>query len=194
MNLRAFPTALFATAVFCLLVDGVATAEGVRIDLDAQAQPPPKQSAPAKSAVKSSGATTVTGTTSTTPGKAAPPPKNAKKEKKDEKPPKIDGLEVSRGDRGFLGIKVEDNTWKISFYNKEKKPVAADVAAIALRWPVQYQPNPERALLSPAGDGKVMSSDKTVRPPFTFTLYVTLLKDPSSTDQPAETYVVSFHQ
>lgn len=195
MKLRAGAAVFLGLmAVRVIAADSAAT-KNVRIDLDAQAQPAPQSSAAAKSAPTAKEATTLTPTPLTTPGKAAPVPKNAKPAKKADKPGKIDGVEVARGgERGFLGIKVENNTWVVSFYDQKKKPVAADVASIALRWPVQYQPNPERALLTPTGDGKVMSSEKTVRPPFNYRLYLTLLKDPSATDQPAETYVVDFHQ
>jgi hypothetical protein len=193
MKLRAFLVGLGYAAVVVGVVAETDSTKKVRIDLDSQAQPAARPSAPAKAAPTTKGATTLTGSTSTTPGKAAPPAKTTKADAKPKDAKKIDGLEVSRGDRGYLGIKVEHNTWKVSFYDREKKPVPADVASIALRWPVQYQPNPERALLSPSGGGKVMTSEKTVRPPFAFTLYVTLLKDPAATDQPAETYVVDFH-
>lgn len=114
---------------------------------------------------------------------------------KKETPAKIDGMEVSRGDRGYLGVKVENNTFRISFYDTKKKPVAADVSQIALRWPVHYQPNDERALLLPEGDGKVFTSGKVVRPPFSFKLYLTLLKDAAPGEETvAETYIIDFRQ
>ena len=160
----------------------------VRIDLDgsapAAAQPTPstttaKKGVPAKPAAGA-------------PAKT----KAGDKKKKEEPPPKIDGIEVSRGERGFLGVKLDGNTFKISFYNREKKPMPVDVTGAALRWPVKYQPNDERAFLTPVGDGKALGSDKIVKPPYVFKLYITLLTDASSGGEtpPAETYVIDFHQ
>jgi hypothetical protein len=155
----------------------------VRINLDEVTNAPsakPRNSSKDSSAEKSSGADA----------------KKAGKKKADEPPPKIDGMEVARsGDRGYLGVKIENGNFKVSFYDKEKKPVEADVARIALRWPVHYQPNPERAVLLPTDDGKAMTGEKVVRPPYAFKLYITLLKDTAPGDDPAaETYVIDFRQ
>lgn len=151
---------------------------------------------------------TSTGTTAApakaTPGKStvgtkapanAQPKKSDKAGKEKGPPPEVAGYSISRGEKGFLGLKIEGNAFKAYFYDKDKKPVSADVAGVALRWPVQYQPNPERTVLAPTGDGKVMTSDKTVRPPFHFKLFVTLLKSTIPGDDPGtESYVVDFAQ
>jgi hypothetical protein len=152
----------------------------VRIDLDDSTAP---RNVPAKPATPASKA-----------APAKPPATKASPPAKQKEPAReVDGFAIVRRNGGFLGVKVEGNTFRVTFYDKDKKPVVADVAAIALRWPVQYQPNPERTLLKPNGDGKTLTSDKVVRPPFQFKLYLTLLKttEPGG-DAGDETYTVDF--
>lgn len=175
------------------LAESSETKSGVRLNLDAPAPSAPattttKKATPAQKPVGTSTSSTAAGTkvapAKTAPGKAA-------KKSKDEPPPKIEGLEVPRGEKGFLGIKV-DGGFRVSFYGPDRKPIVADVSQIVMRWPVKYQPNDERTLLTPVGDGKVLASDRIVRPPYHFKLYLTLLKSPD--DPTPETYVVDFSQ
>ncbi len=180
-------------AVAAIAAESGSTNSNVVINLDAL---PSEQPAPATKAnpAKNAGAKGESAPSSkSTTAKGAAKKNGATKKK--EPPREVEGFSVSRGDRGFLGIKIQDNTFRVSFYDKDKKPIPADVASIALRWPVPYQPNPERTVLTPVGDGKVMSSEKTVRPPFHFKLFITLLKGSTpgetSTD---ESYVVDFAQ
>ncbi len=107
---------------------------------------------------------------------------------------KIKGIEVERHDgRGFLGVDLENNAFKISFYDAEKKPVPADVARVAARWNVTYQPAPERTLLTPTADGMALASLKIVRPPHQFRLFLTLLNAAADgSDQVVETHMVEF--
>ena len=46
--------------------------------------------------------------------------KKAEPEKKEE--PKIKGVVVPRGERGFLGVEIVGGGFKISFYDTKKKP------------------------------------------------------------------------
>ena len=142
-----------------------------------------------------------TGKVAPTPNRSAPTvsPAPAKKDdkaaKKKEPQREVKGFEIPRPNGDYLGLEIVGNTFKATFYDKDKKPTTADVSSIALRWPVQYQPNPERTVLTPAGDGQYMTSEKSVRPPFHFRLYVTLLKtDAAGQDQAVENYVVEFAQ
>lgn len=174
----------------CLVAGPVFAQAGgaVKIDLDK----------PATSAGSAKDAnSTQTGSTekSAPGGDSAAKSKAGAKAKKSETPPaKIDGQVISRGPKGYLGVKV-DGGFKISFYDEKKQPVRGDVAGIALRWPVHYQPNAERAYLQPSGDGIVYVSEKAVRPPLTFKLFITLVKDAADPDgQPAESYVIDFQQ
>lgn len=182
MRLRALLAMTAATALVAPVFAGGSKDE-VRINLDQPASPPPKAAPTAPAASKAA--------PSKDTRKAAP----KKDAKKADTPGKIEGMEVSRGDKGFLGVKIENSNFKISFYDKEKKPVTADVAGIVLRWPVHYQPNDERALLTPTSDGKAMTSDKVIKPPFSFKLFITLLKSMTpGEDGDAETYVIDFRQ
>ena len=129
-------------------------------------------------------------------GLATPGAKAGKDAKKEEPPPKIEGVEVSRGDKGFLGVQILNGTFKITFYDAEKKETPPDVARAALRWDPKYKLGYERIILTP-GEPSSLSSPRTIRPPYNFKLFIVLLKD--ATDDGAdnstgETYVIDFRQ
>ncbi len=180
---------VFASCAAALLATVVTTAFGgmagdspeIRINLDEQPTPkaPPAQ-APGKTAPAAKATTKLAAT---------------KTQKKPEAPPKIEGMEIARGDRGYLGVAINGGVFKISFYDKDKKPTSADVSAAALRWPVHYQPNDERTFLQPSSDGKSLTSDRIVKPPYSFKLYITLLKATADGQQtPVESYLIDFQQ
>lgn len=121
-------------------------------------------------------------------GKAAP--KSAKKEE-----PKIEGLEIPRGgDRGFLGLQMVNSTFKLSFYDKAKKPMNVDAARAVVRWDPKYKVGQDRVVLNPSDDGKSLTSPKNIRPPHQFKLFITLLKSAAEDAEPTagETFVVDF--
>jgi hypothetical protein len=127
----------------------------------------------------------------------ADPKKDAKKDaKKKEEPGKIEGVEISRGAKGFMGIRVVDGVFRLTFYDAKKKPRAPDVARAMLRWPVNYKGGDERTVLNPGGDANSLTSAKVVRPPLTFKLYITLLAAEGSEEAGtgSETFVVDFRQ
>lgn len=163
----------------------------VHLNLD---EPPAaaKKAAPANPAPAAKPATPASGKVD--PNKPAAPA-DAKKDgkadakKKEDEIGKIDGLEIARGG-GFLGLQIVNGTFKLSFYDAKKKPVAPDVARAALRWNVNYQKQPERVVLVP-GD-KALVSDKTIRPPYNFKLYLALFKGEG--DDGAENLTVDFSQ
>ena len=131
--------------------------------------------------------------------KAAPAPKPApdpKAAKKDEAPGKIEGFEIPRGERGFLGLQIVNSTFKLSFYDAKKKLVAPDVATAVLRWNVTYQKQPERVLLVP--NDKALTSERTIKPPYSFRLSLSLFKEPltggDGSEAGAETFSVDFSQ
>lgn len=134
----------------------------------------------------------VTPPAKTAPAPAAPKKKDDGKKKTEVKMGKIDGLEVARG-QTFLGIQIVNGVFKLTNYDKMKKPVAADFTKVALRWTVNYQPNPERTLLTPSGGVGAFSSEKVVKPPYSFRLFVTLIKGDAD-DAPVENLTVEFHQ
>ena len=125
---------------------------------------------------------------------AQPPGKTGAKKAEDKKEePKIEGVVVPRGERGFLGVQIVNGGFKISFYDSKKKPVSADFARAMLRWDPKYKVGKERLVLSRDGDGKSLSSPKPVRPPYNFKLFITLLNEATETEEPAgETYVIDF--
>lgn len=120
---------------------------------------------------------------------AAPVKKDDKKKKADEMG-KIDGLVIVRG-AGFLGVQIVNGVFKLTSYDAKKKPVAADFTRVALRWPVSYQPNPERTLLTPGGGIGAFTSEKVVKPPHAFKLFITLIKGEAA-DAPVENLTVDF--
>jgi hypothetical protein len=127
------------------------------------------------------------------PGKSAPNADTKKKDdakkKKADEMGKIEGIEIPRGG-GFLGIQLVNGTFKLSFYNAKKKPVAPDVDRANLRWTVKTESLPERVVLNP--DGNALTSPKIVKPPYTFNLSITLVKgdgDAATT----ESFNVDFH-
>lgn len=129
--------------------------------------------------------------------KAAADAKGATKApgKPEEKPAKIDGMEIPRGAKGFLGIEVKDGMFKLSFYDAKKKPVAADMDRAALRWDAKYKVGEERLVLTPGGDGKSLTAGKTIRPPYNFKLFITLVREAKDGQEAAnESYAIDFRQ
>lgn len=119
---------------------------------------------------------------------------------KDDTPGKIEGMEIARGG-GFMGLQIVNGTFKLSFYDAKKKPVAPNVARAAFRWAVSYQKQPERSILSPGGGANSLVSDKTVKPPYSFKLFITLFKTDAdayavdgAADAGAESLTVDFTQ
>lgn len=114
--------------------------------------------------------------------------------KKDEPAPKIEGQEVTRPGGGFLGVQIANGAFKINFYDAEKKPTPPDVARAALRWDAKYKVGQERVVLNPGGENS-LSNPRTIRPPYTFKLFIVLIKDAAadSAENPVgESYVLDF--
>ena len=128
---------------------------------------------------------------------AAKSPATAAKsvEKKDEPPAKIEGVEIPRGEKGYLGIQVVGGNFKLSFYDAKKKPLAPDFTRAVLRWDPNYKVGKERAILAPGGGTNSLTSEKAIRPPYHFKLFITLTKDTTDGEPAAgESYVVDFRQ
>lgn len=124
--------------------------------------------------------------------KAGGETKGAVKAEKNEEG-KIDGLVIPRG-KGFMGLQVVNSVFKLSFYDEKKKPVAPDVDRAALRWDPRYKVGEERTVLLPAADGKSLSSEKNIRPPYNFKLFMTLIKETDGQPPVNETFTVDFRQ
>ncbi|MDP3070590.1 MAG: hypothetical protein Q8N18_09890 [Opitutaceae bacterium] len=126
---------------------------------------------------------------------AADPASKAAKKKGEAEPAKIEGIEVSRGAAGFMGVQIVGNTFKISFYDAKRKPIAADVPRAVLRWNPKNISGSERLLLTRTDDGMALTSPRIVRPPYLFKLYITLLPgaaEGEAVEGSGETHVIDF--
>src|SRR3954466_1035902 len=106
-----------------------------------------------------------------TPAAKTPAAKSGaeKSGKKEEPPAKIEGMEIARSEGGgFMGLQIVDTNFRLAFYDAKKKPVAADVTRAVLRWNPNYQKSEERVVLERSGDGKYLTSPRTIRPPHNF--------------------------
>ncbi len=117
--------------------------------------------------------------------------KTEKTAKKEEAPAKIEGMEIGRGEKGFLGLQIVDGNFKLNFYDAKKKAQTPDLTRAVLRWNPNNKPGAEVYILSPGG-GKFLTLARTVRPPYTFKLFIGLFAD--GAEQPTESYVVDFRQ
>lgn len=135
--------------------------------------PPPKSAAPAPG-------------TKTAPGK----PDAAKKGEAKQEEPKIEGLTLNRPDGTFLGLTLQEGKFKLSFYDREKKPMPANALRGVARWPNVHGPGQNRTVLTPAGDGTFLLGSQFVRPPRTFKLQLTLVA--AEGVEPTENYTVDF--
>jgi hypothetical protein len=103
----------------------------------------------------------------------------------------IPGVTIARGNGSFLGLQIDGNSnFKLSFYDKDKAPVAADLALATIRWHSSNTKKIEFVALSPGGDGKCLTSPRVIHRPWTFQL--TILLFAAGKNAPAETYMVDY--
>ena len=164
MKIFAVLTATLAFATAAVAQSSPPSSGGMRIELDKPVAP--KKEAPKKDEKK-----------------------NADEKKKEEAVAKIEGIEIPRGG-GFMGIQLVEGTFKLSFYDAKKKPVAPDVTRANLRWTVKNQSLPERVVINP--DGKALTSPKVIKPPYSFSLSIILVKGEGD-DAATENFTVDFH-
>ena len=120
------------------------------------------------------------------PGKTAPAVK------KEDEMGKIEGTVLNRPNGTFLGLTLVDGKFKLTFYNKMKKPVKVDVTRATARWPNMHGPGDNRTILNPAGDGTYLMGAQFVRGPHAFKLFITLLQGEGSEAKAVENYTVDF--
>ena len=126
------------------------------------------------------------------PNPAAPTKAAGKKPAaKVEEEPKIDGVTIPRSQGGFLGLSVDNGTFKLSFYDEKKKPMTVDVTRATARWNASHKIGDERTVLNPGPDGKSLIGGKPVRPPFVFKVFLTLLKGEGDEAAAVENYTVA---
>ena len=124
---------------------------------------------------------------------AKPADKTAKKDAKkaEEKEGKIVGQALNRANGTFLGLTLEEGKFKLTFYDKKKKPMAVDVTRAIARWPNVHGPGDNRTVLNPAGPNALLGA-QFVRGPYSFKLFITLLKGEGDAAQAVETFTVDF--
>jgi hypothetical protein len=131
----------------------------------------------------------------TTPARPAPPPQGAKtpaaKKETAKEEPKIEGTKLDRADGTFLGLTLHEGKFKLTFYDKEKKPMPVNALRAVARWPNLHGPGQNRAVLVPAGDHTFLLAPQFVRGPYAFKLFLTLVlsEEPGA---PTENYTVDF--
>lgn len=157
-----------ATLIGFLLVTGTLVAQTVPAANPAESQPAAKTVPAVKSPAKKT---------------------EAQVEKKAEEP-KIPGTSVLRADGTYLGLEVVGGNFKLTFYDKKKKPMAPTVTRATARWPNPRSPGDNRTVLNVSGNALVGS--KPVLPPFTFNVYLTLLQGEGAEAKAVESLVVPF--
>jgi hypothetical protein len=120
------------------------------------------------------------------PGKAVPGTKE------EETMGVIEGMTLNRPNGHFLGLTLQDGKYKLTFYDKKKKPEKVDVARATARWPNIHGPGDHRTVLNPAGDGTYLMGAQFVRGPHNFKLFLTLLREEGDQAKGVETYTVDF--
>jgi hypothetical protein len=122
------------------------------------------------------------------PGKAAPAGKKAAEDEMGT----IEGTVLNRPNGHFLGLTLQDGKYKLTFYDKMKKPEKVDVTRATARWPNKHGPGDNRAILNPAGDGTFLMAAQFVRGPHSFKLFLTLLQGDGDEAKSVESYTVDF--
>lgn len=125
--------------------------------------------------------------------KPAPEPAPAKpavKKVEQEKMGVIPGMTIARPNGTFLGFELVDGKFKVSFYDKKKKPMAVDVDGGLVRWPNVRGSGDQRSPLNVSGTALV--AVKIAPPPYNYTVYITLLKGDGDAAKAVESYNVMF--
>lgn len=123
----------------------------------------------------------------------APKPGAPKQDtKKEEEMGVIEGTTLARPNGHFLGLTLEGGKYKLTFYDKKKKPEKVDVTRATARWPNMHGPGDHRTVMNPAGDGTYLMGALFVRGPHAFKLFITLLRGEGNEAVGVETYTVDF--
>ena len=110
----------------------------------------------------------------------------AKQRPAEEEEGVIEGVSIQRPDGRWLGLAMAGTSFKLSFYDDKKMPIAADRPNGTLRW-IPAGRTPERGVLVLSSDGLSLVGNRPVKRPWVFKVFLTLLDD---TGQAAETYSV----
>jgi hypothetical protein len=117
-----------------------------------------------------------------------------KVEKKKEVEPIIPGVTLRRANGTFLGLEIVDTKFKLSFYDKKKKPMPVDVSRATARWPNTRSATTGdyRTVLNLSGP-TVLVGARPVLPPYAWNVYITLLRGDGESATVVESFVVPFH-
>jgi hypothetical protein len=113
-----------------------------------------------------------------------------KDDKKLEKEPVIPGMIIARPNGTFLGFEATGGKFKLSFYDKKKKPMAVDVSGGLARWANVRGPGDIRSAMTISGTALITA--KPAIPPFSYNVYVTLLQGDGDDAKAVETYTLQF--
>lgn len=105
--------------------------------------------------------------------------------------PVIEGLEIARANGSYLGLRVVNGSWLLSFYDQEKKPVAVDVAMATTRWLPVNRKGREFCALNPGAEKSCLYGNRPVKPPYGFQLSLTLL---DAKGEVVESFSVKFQE
>lgn len=129
---------------------------------------------------------------SAAPAKPTPPPTSDSGDEDAPDPSTITlpGTVIERpNDKGYLSLTLEGGSFKLSFYDKNKQPIAPDVARAATHWNPKQKFGEERAVMNLSSDGQSLKGNKFVQPPFPLRVFITLL---SAEDVGVENHTVMF--
>ncbi|HRI82290.1 MAG TPA: hypothetical protein PLF88_07630 [Opitutaceae bacterium] len=102
----------------------------------------------------------------------------------------IPGVTLTRADGTFLGLEVVNGNFKLTFYDKKKKPARANVARATARWNANQKTGQDFTVLNPSGDTALVGT-KFVRPPYNFIVFLVLLNEAGDV---VENYQVNMRQ
>jgi hypothetical protein len=113
---------------------------------------------------------------------------------------KIPGLPVHRRNGTWLGLQLSAGNFRVTFYDKNKVPMAADATSVVLSWTIpktgQYAPPPMSTQLSPLTDiSSVFTNSLYVPYSHPMNIRIVLIVpagDPSALSPATETYSVRF--
>jgi hypothetical protein len=113
---------------------------------------------------------------------------------------KISGTPVHRHNGTWLGIQLTAGNFRVTFYDKDKNPMAADATSVVLRWTIPktgpYAPPPTSTQLSPLTDISSVFTNSSYVPyshPMNLRIILSVpASDPSALSPVSETYSVKF--
>jgi hypothetical protein len=100
--------------------------------------------------------------------------KPVEKKVEEEKLGVIEGIAIARAGGNWLGITTAGNQFKVTFYDKKKKPEAPDVVRGTARWNHPRKVGEENTVLNPSGPN-ALATPTLLKPPYVYTVRFTLI-------------------